>query len=905
MKHRKLVSLLALVMAVVLTVGAMLSASAANLVSDVDGDGKITAFDAQLIAESNAGRRQLSEQQLASIKGVSVHSILSFLRGEFDIDVGDTDSDGVLEIYTVKGLQQLHEQPDASYILMKNLDLGGEDWTPVTGFSGSLDGNDKIISNFTINTCAADSVSEGIYNQAFFGDTKDTAVISNLHLKDVVVTAAADTTAMSFFIGCHRGDLTGCTAEGSLIDTREEYPANMYVGIMAGKLLNGYNGTIVGGTNISFTDEYGRKTTKDLCANAVVMLENKTINLGSAQPGKVGLAGYAPSTYTVTGTWVDTSNSTSLLSQTLQERRQKVVDYMNAMATVEWTPTETLYYTAANGTDQTIVAGKVHVGLPYNFHNGSYERFMTQMATQDENGVWTANSDLTSCGYDDSVMVKYYIRPYTNTTSPLGAGIQHTALVEYDRVMSIDSNGFLYFSKDGVDYYYGSDASSEYIHILGYSANANCMRLYDVSGSTPVAVTKPVVGTIYKLGTMDPDGKIWYYNGTTNTINGYQSLITTSVIADATDMYLETTDGGYYLCYDKAGVWTETGFYLTMGNACNTSVSWAWKQVSSVFVDDGARNSKFGYEGGFRPSGAHGMMPTDYSREHYGMYPIGDWEATTTDESGMVVSAEWDPSKAAYSCTDQTYTPEVLNDNGIDTIYEAFAQAHKGDALVCYVAHWTTGNPGPGGHVRMITSDPVIIRDASGVIDGNASYLCETEQGVGFNRANHDFPSTWAYAEAHSLYALIGKPTSMPTELSTKTYLPMTIRALQEEYQPEVFISEIRNSQVDGAIPALSPTEGLIYSSHTINSVTVKILNGSGTVLYQHEAFTGISADTSVSGSTNNRVYMADLHAEAFNENAPSVLREGRTYYCTIEVLLSTGETVTLVQNRSFRYAAS
>lgn len=905
MKHRKLVSLLALVMAVVLTVGAMLSASAANTVSDVDGDGKITAFDAQLIAESNAGRRQLSEQQLASIKGVSVRNILSFLRGEFDIDVGDTDSDGVLEIYTVKGLQQLHEQPDASYILMRNLDLGGEDWTPVTGFSGSLDGNDKIISNFTINTSVADTVSANVYNQAFFGDTLADSVVSDLHFENVTVNAAENTTAMGTFIGCQRGALTGCTVTGIIVDTREEYPVNMYTGVFTGRMLYGYDATITGGTAISFTDEYGRKTTENLCANVAVLIENDTVNLGSAQPGKIGLAGYAPTTYTVSGTWVDTSNSTSLLSQTLQERRQKVVDYMNAMATVEWTPTETLYYTAANGTDQTIVAGKVHVGLPYNFHNGSYERFMTQMATQDENGVWTANSDLTSCGFDSSVNVKYYIRPYTNANAYMGAGIQRTSLDEYDPVMAIDDNGFLYLSEDGTNYYYGSDANSEYIHILGNSVNDQCMRLYDVSGSAPVAVTKPVVGTVYKLGTVDPNGKLWYFNGKSNTINGVNCLITTSVLADAMDVFLETAEGGYYLRFNEAGIWTDTGFYLTMGNACNTSVHWAWRQVSSVFIRDGARNSAFGYEGGFDPTGSQGMMPTDYNRENRGIYPIGDWEATTVNESGMIVSAEWDPSKAAYSCVDQVYTPQVLNDNGIDTMYEAFAQSRKGDALTCYVAHWTTGNPGPGGHVRMITGDPVIIRDAYGVIDGNASYLLETEQGVGFNRSNHDFPSTWAYAELHSLYDIIGKPTSMPTALSTKTYLPVTIRALQEDYQPEAFLSEIRNSQVDGAIPALSPTEGLMYSSHSINSVTLKVLNGSGTVLYQHEAFTGISADTNVSSSNHNRVYMADLHAEAFNENAPSVLREGRTYYCTIEVLLSTGETVTLVQNRSFRYTAS
>ena len=903
MKNRKWIGLLCLALAVVLTAGAVLSAAAAGMVSDVDGDGRITAFDAQLIAESNAGKRQLSETQLSSIKGVSVRNILNFLLGDPDIDVGDTDGDGVQEIYTVAGLQQLREVPDGNYILMKDLDLEGADWEPIAGFSGSLNGNGKIIKNFTINTCVEDSVSEGIYNQAFFGDTRQAAVISDLHLQNVTVNAAAETTSMSFFTGCHRGQLTGCTVTGVVTDTREAYPANMYVGVFAGKLLNGYEGTIAGGTNLSFTDEYGRKTTGDLCADAAFLIENKTINLGSSHVGKVGLAGYSPSGYTVTGTWKDSSNSTELLSQVLRDRRQTVVDYMNAMATVEWTPTETLYYTAANGTDQTIVAGKVHVGLPYNFHNGSYERFMTQMDTQDENGVWTAVSGLESCGWDDSLVTKYYIRPYTNENSYMGAGIQRTKVLS-EEILSLDADGYLYYATEEQDYYYGTDERSEYIHIVGNAATAYCMQLYDASGATPVPVTNPTENKTYKLAAKDADGVIWYFNGNSNTINGINSLITTKVLANAADVYIEVTDGGYRVCHDEQGAWTDTGFYLTMGNACNTSVHWAWKQVSSVFVDDGARNSKFGYEGGFYPRGAQSMIPTDYNRENYGMYPIGSWDATTVDETGMVVSAEWDPSKAAYECTDQTYTPEVLNDNGIDTIYEAYAQSRKGDALTCYVSHWTTGNPGPGGHVRMITGDPVVIRDAQGTIDGNASYLIETEQGVGFNRNNHDFPSSWDYARAFSFYEMIGKPTSMPTDTSTKTYLPMTIRALQEEYQPEAFLSEIRKSSVDGEIAAISPTTGLMYSSHSINSVTLTVVNGSGSVLYRHEAFTGISADTSISSDTNNRLYMADLHAEAFYEAADGLLRPNRSYYCHVDVTLSTGETIRLVENRAFTYTA-
>ena len=880
MKNRKRIGLLCLALAVVLTAGAVLSAAAAGMVSDVDGDGRITAFDAQLIAESNAGKRQLSETQLSAVKGLSVRDMLNYVLGI-----------GVIRIRTVRDLQKLCDQPDGNFILQNDLDLEGADWTPVANFSGSFDGGGHTISNFTLTACVADPRDTGIYNQGFFGDTAESAQIFNLHLQNVTLTAAADATAAGFFAGTLRGALTGCTATGTILDTREAYPAAMYTGVFAGRLLSG---RIVGGTNLSFTDEYGRKTTKKLCASAAVLLESDGVNGG----GKVGLAGYAADDTAVTGTWLDTSHSTGLLSQTLRERRQTVVDYMNTMATVEWTPVTDLYYTAANGTDQIILAGEVHVGLPYNGHSGSYERFLSAMESQDENGVWTAKADLESGGWDSSVISKYYVRPYANTNNAIGASIQITQKY-LDEVIAMDDNGYLYLTANGNTYYMGAAGSNEHIHMTGTAATDRTAQLYDVSGAVPAVVTEPTENAVYKLGVKDTDGTVQFFTGNTGSVNGSTSLIVTPVPENAADIHAEFVSGGFRLWFELPGEWSDTGFYLTMGNACNSSVSWAWRQVSGILVNDAGQI----YKGGFNPRGAQGMIPTDANRENYGMYPVGDWEATAVNDKGKIVVAEWDPSKAAYQCTDEIYTPDILNKNGLDTIYEAYAQSHKGDALVCYVDDWSAGNPGPGGHVRMIVADPVVIRGADGVIDGKASYLIETEQGVGFTRGATT--STWAYAKRYSFYEFAGKPASMPTSLDTKTYLPMTIRALQEEYQPGSKVTEVTKTQAGEIIPPISPTEGLIYSEHSINSVTVTVVNGSGTVLYQHEAFSGISSDfTLYADSQMNRLFMADLHAEAFYEAADGLLRPNRSYYCHVDVTLSTGETIRLVENRAFTYTA-
>lgn len=93
MKKKKLRNLFIILLAWLLALGAGLSALAAGVPGDLDGDGKVTAFDAQLLAEANAEQRQLDSQQQQSAKGLSVRKILDVLFGKEQlpaVQVGDT-----------------------------------------------------------------------------------------------------------------------------------------------------------------------------------------------------------------------------------------------------------------------------------------------------------------------------------------------------------------------------------------------------------------------------------------------------------------------------------------------------------------------------------------------------------------------------------------------------------------------------------------------------------------------------------------------------------------------------------------------------------------------------------------------------------------------------------------------
>ena len=191
----------------------------------------------------------------------------------------------------------------------------------------------------------------------------------------------------------------------------------------------------------------------------------------------------------------------------------------------------------------------------------------------------------------------------------------------------------------------------------------------------------------------------------------------------------------------------------------------------------------------------------------------------------------------------------------------------------------------------MITTDPVVIRNTDGSIDPTASYLLMSEQGVGFTAGS---TSTWSINKKLTFYAMAGSTTEDAVTLSTKVYVPITMRALMEDYAKPTFVTGVSSA------PISSPAEGRIYSYHHINSVTVSVMNGSGTILYQHEAFTGINNDDY--RSTLNNILLSDLHADAFYAAAANTLRPNRTYCFHVDVTLSTGEVVRLVENQTFTY---
>jgi len=380
MKRNHATRLLALALAVLLLVSLAMTALANTIVGDLNGDGKVSVFDAQLLLEAQKGLRDLNTDSLSLLD--IVKTILGGMPGAID-----TDNDGIIEIYSASGLKQIANDPDGSYKLMNDIDMQGANWIPLAKFNGTFDGNGKTVSNMNIPFSVAGlfATNSKPINQGFFGDTGSAAVIKDLNLRNVTVAAADKAQYIGILMGTNRGLVENVTVTGTIIDDREAYEENVYIGVMAGRIADSKNlGSIIGGTSISVTDDAGKYTTDALCADVKLQVKNRdTVNKLDSSYNKIGLVGYAPKDAEVSGIWCESSNDTALLSEAVQANRKKVIDHMNTMGTVEWVPSETVHYKTTLA-DKTYYAGKTYYGMPYTSCNGSLEQML---AVLDDNHV--------------------------------------------------------------------------------------------------------------------------------------------------------------------------------------------------------------------------------------------------------------------------------------------------------------------------------------------------------------------------------------------------------------------------------------------------------------------------------------------------------------------------------------
>ena len=126
-----------------------------------------------------------------------------------------------------------------SYALTKDIDLGGAEWTPISTFSGTLNGNGHTISNFKI-----DAVTNGIERAGLFG-TLTGATVTDLKFSNVTVTGMVEgynANAKQLTAGVLAGYVSGAATISKIcVDDTCKVSGGMaggIVGVMMGGTLN-------------------------------------------------------------------------------------------------------------------------------------------------------------------------------------------------------------------------------------------------------------------------------------------------------------------------------------------------------------------------------------------------------------------------------------------------------------------------------------------------------------------------------------------------------------------------------------------------------------------------------------------------------------------------------------------
>ena len=303
-------------------------------------------------------------------------------------------------------------------------------------------------------------------------------------------------------------------------------------------------------------------------------------------------------------------------------------------------------------------------------------------------------------------------------------------------------------------------------------------------------------------------------------------------------------------------------FATELANNCSSAFGWAWLRVSPVDP----------FREGVHPGLTYQLVPVSGNVKLRGVYAVGQMQGDSFDAEDAAYQAEGDT------------TSDIIAFNGADVILEAYAMTRKADGLVY--------RKSSGGHVRMVSVDPMVIRNPDGSIDADLSYFITIEQGDGlYDRKYLGTTSSWRTNYRYTFEVLMNgsqlKGQEKSLEAGTgKGYIPITMRPLREDKD---FPPYIQMAPDGGNSEITAPERGSFSSNYRILSSQVIVKDGDGTILVDNTAFAlGRSQQ-------NNKVEMSLAHDGITKDLAPG------EYTFTVIATLSDGSVHYLVQDRVFQ----
>lgn len=336
-----------------------------------------------------------------------------------------TPIDGVYKIWNEVGVQNMADHPDADFEFLCSVDMKGATLRPIgtkdKPFTGNIRGLNCILSNFTI-TESVDGY------MGFLGYSKGTIV--DIKLDGVTMIADANTKYIGGVAGYSETDLKSATVNGTMLveNAAEGAVCGQIAGYTAGDVINCVSdmditytasgaatvGGLLGvaeGSRMEFSEAYGfldvagsNKTVGLMVGNAkdISMYSIAFLGEQNAVDG-VLFENYFGSDENVTyEKLLVRDNKPYEMDPNVAKLRDKVVETMYEMATIQWTTTENLYHdchcqlTVCHGIYKP---GMLHIGIPYNHYSTTLVRF--KACLDEDNLVKDWLYDLPSMeGYD-------------------------------------------------------------------------------------------------------------------------------------------------------------------------------------------------------------------------------------------------------------------------------------------------------------------------------------------------------------------------------------------------------------------------------------------------------------------------------------------------------------------------
>lgn len=207
-------------------------------------------------------------------------------------------------------------------------------------------------------------------------------------------------------------------------------------------------------------------------------------------------------------------------------------------------------------------------------------------------------------------------------------------------------------------------------------------------------------------------------------------------------------------------------------------------------------------------------------------------------------------------------TKDLYALNGEEVMAECLAQMRMGDAVVSNTA----------GHTRMCAADSVVLRDAEGKIDLRESYSLQHGQGDGVFRIDN---STWCIFRKFTF-----------KELMNDHYVPVSNKELMEGTRPECWV-KIDNEATGKAYL----TTGTVESNYRLDSVTIKITDENGDLVWEQTMFTSINKYGTKKSNYNGRETIRSFNLAAFAAHIGEMeLEAGKTYTYQLSAVPATDE---------------